>query len=374
MTTLLGEHPNKESMSQPILDRVYGCLIGGAIGDALGASVENWPYTKIREEYGKVDTFRAYDNPHAKGEPGTVTDDTVMRHYLCLAIAERNGRITPDEFAAILRKHLNQDRVWITEEIVLRKLAAGVNPWEAGRSNIPTGTAVMSIAPIGIINAANPRQAYQDGFNIASVNQDGVNRDTAATMAAGIAESFSPDASLDSVIDVMLSEAPDTVFRALDLSLGIANDSDTVDQFVERYYEELIDWRWPAVEWDRKLYYEGRVFSADSIESFPAVVGILSLCNGAVDRSIIEAASFGRDSDTIASLTGNVLGALHGADNIRDEWIEECESANTEFFDEVHGDQDVDFKIVSEWMVDALKNEHRRTVERERLLSRALSS
>jgi len=25
-----------------ILDQVYGCLIGGAIGDALGAPVEGW--------------------------------------------------------------------------------------------------------------------------------------------------------------------------------------------------------------------------------------------------------------------------------------------------------------------------------------------
>jgi len=25
-----------------ILDKVYGCLIGGAIGDALGAPVEGW--------------------------------------------------------------------------------------------------------------------------------------------------------------------------------------------------------------------------------------------------------------------------------------------------------------------------------------------
>jgi len=25
-----------------ILDQVYGCLIGGALGDALGAPVEGW--------------------------------------------------------------------------------------------------------------------------------------------------------------------------------------------------------------------------------------------------------------------------------------------------------------------------------------------
>jgi len=34
---------------------VYGCLIGGAIGDALGAPVEGWYYTEIREKFTNPD-------------------------------------------------------------------------------------------------------------------------------------------------------------------------------------------------------------------------------------------------------------------------------------------------------------------------------
>lgn len=29
-------------------DKIYGCLIGGAIGDAMGAPAEDWHYTDIR--------------------------------------------------------------------------------------------------------------------------------------------------------------------------------------------------------------------------------------------------------------------------------------------------------------------------------------
>lgn len=354
------------------MDRVYGCLIGGAIGDALGATVENWPYKRIQDEFGTVENFRAYDNPHAKGNPGSVTDDTVMSHYLCLAITEAEGRITPDEYADTLREHLNPDRVWITEEIALRKLAAGINPWDAGRENVPTGTATMSIAPIGIINAANPRQAYQDGHNIASVNQDKVNRDAAATVAAGIAEAVAPNASIESVIEVMRTHSSDIVFRAIDLAMGIADESETPNEFVEQFYDQLLDWRWPAVEWDREMYYEGRVFSADSIELLPAAIGILIICEGQTDRSIIEAASFGRDCDTIASLAGNITGALHGTESLRDEWIDKCEEANKEFFEEVHGNKDVGFKKVSGWMVDALENEQQRASSRAKALGELL--
>jgi hypothetical protein len=71
----------------------------------------------------------------------------------------------------------------------------------------------MAIAPIGIINAGNPDQAYQDGFNIAFVNQDDVNRDGAATLAAGIAAAFIPDATVASVVDFRLTDKKDRRIR-----------------------------------------------------------------------------------------------------------------------------------------------------------------
>lgn len=110
------------------------------------------------------------------------------------------------------------------------------------------------------------------------------------------------------------------------------------------------------------------VFSADSIEFLLAVIGILDLCDGDTNRSIVESASFGRDCDTIASVVGNITGALHGTDSIRNDWIEKCEAANSEFFEEVLGTNDVDFKRVSEWMVNALENERRRTKQRVEIL------
>ena len=82
-------------MAKDILDAVYGCLIGGAIGDAMGAPVEMMYYTDIREQYGKVDKFYQtrrrnsgdhYGEEGKEGPPGSISDDTTLRHYICLAI------------------------------------------------------------------------------------------------------------------------------------------------------------------------------------------------------------------------------------------------------------------------------------------------
>ena len=61
--------------SLSLYDRVYGCLLGGACGDALGAPVEFMTIEKIVECYG-VDGITEFDT--AYGGLGLVTDDTQM--------------------------------------------------------------------------------------------------------------------------------------------------------------------------------------------------------------------------------------------------------------------------------------------------------
>jgi ADP-ribosylglycohydrolase len=56
--------------------RVRGCVLGGAIGDALGAPVEFWPVERIRAECGE-DGVRDYLPADSTG-PAPITDDTQM--------------------------------------------------------------------------------------------------------------------------------------------------------------------------------------------------------------------------------------------------------------------------------------------------------
>ena len=353
-------------MAKDFLDAVYGCLIGGAIGDAMGAPVENWHYADIRERYGKVREFVAHD--HGAGLPGSVTDDSTLRHYMCLAIVRKGGRITPDDYARVWLEDLNPDRLFHTERIALEKLRLGMSPWETGHGQLLADAAIMSIAPVGIINAGDPAQAYQDAFNVASIHQDGIERDAAATAAAGFAAAFAPGASAASVIKAMEERGTQEVRRLVSMAMDLARNAGIVERFVERFYATMLDRSFPVPpgqEWEKD-----RSPGPTSREVLPAVVGIFYLCEGEANRCIVEGASFGRDADTIASVVGSLAGALRGAGAIREDWIEQCERANEEFFAEVEGDRQANFRRMATRLVEAAESEKRAIGERLEMLSR----
>lgn len=359
-------------MPTDIADAVYGCLIGGAIGDSLGAPVEGWTHRRIQQEYGTFEEFRQYYMPYSNTEPGTITSDTTMRHYLCLASVQNGGRVTPNEFADVLREHLNPDRVWVNEEIVVKKISAGMDPWDAGRGAIPDNKATSAITPVGVVNAGDPTQAYQDGFNIASMLQDRPHRHATATVAAGVAEAVSPDATIDSVVATMLDQSTGVVHRAIDIGLGFAEDADDPEDLVETLYDRFLDWRWPAVQWDREKYESGELMSASTLETLPAAVAVLALCEGDVNQSIVEGVNYGRDSDAVATVTGSLAGALRGADEIRDEWKAKVEDRNRDFFEELENDPDADFQSMADRLVTVLESEREKAALREETLTQIL--
>jgi ADP-ribosylglycohydrolase len=228
----------------------------------------------------------------------------------------------------------------------------------------------MAIAPIGIINAGNPAQAYQDGFNVAYVDQEGHNRDGAATMAAGVAAAFCPGATVDQVLATMQEHSSYLMRRAIELTMDLAVGSATVDEFAARYYDKMLDWSWPSPP--GQAWNKDHFFSGNTIELVPITMAILHLCRGDVNQSMIEAASFGRDCDTTASMAGCIAGALRGASAIRPDWIETLEKANQDFFGEVDGDPEANFYSMAKRLVEALRGEARAAQDRIGLLRQML--
>jgi ADP-ribosylglycohydrolase len=348
----------RPSVAQRLMDKVYGCLIGGAIGDAMGAPAEDWHYTDIRPTFGLINSFLPQPARSRDGAPGQITDDTSLRHYMCLAIIRKGGRITPDDYAKVWLTDLNPLRLFFTERIVVEKLKLGMNPWETGRGQPLADAAIMAVAPVGIINAGDPAQAFQDAFNLSSIHQDGVERDSAATAAAGFAAAFQHDATADSILDAMSEYSSFDTSRLVRIGRELAAETGSVDRFTEQFYLRFLDRsfpRPPAWVWDKD-----RTVSPTSREVLPIVAGLFALCEGRPKACISAGASFGRDADTIATVLGGLSGALCGASQIPQDWIEQSEAANVEFFREVSPDEHSDFKTTAAAMVGAMQAERDR--------------
>ena len=274
--------------------------------------------------------------------PGQITDDTTLRHYMCLAMIRKGGRITPDDYAKVWLNDLNPLRLFFTERIVLEKLKLGMNPWETGRGQPLADAAIMAVAPVGIINAGDPEQAFQDAFNLSSIHQDGVERDAAATAAAGFAAAFAIGATPTSVLDAMVRYSSFDTGRLVAIGRELAAETGDVDRFTEQFYLRYLDRsfpRPPAWVWDKD-----RTVSPTSREVLPIVAGLFELCGGEPAACISAGASFGRDADTIATVLGGLSGALSGASAIPADWIAQSEAANVAFFDEVSPDARSDFR------------------------------
>jgi ADP-ribosylglycohydrolase len=276
----------------------------------------------------------------------------VLRHYLCLAIIAAGGRVTPDDYARVWLERADPTRLFVTERIVLEKLKLGMNPWTTGRGLPAADAASMSIAPIGLINATDPAQAYQDAFIVASVHQDGFECEAAATLAAAVAAALAPRTTIEGVLETMRRYSSYEVRRLVVIATDVAAQSADADEFVERFYATMLDRSFPVPpgeSWDKD-----RTNSPTSREVLPAVVGLLLLCGGKPTESLIEGASFGRDADTIATIVGGVTGALHGATSVRPDWIAQCEEANHAFLQATDRDERASFRGTADRLVIAL--------------------
>lgn len=78
----------------------------------------------------------------------------------------------------------------------------------------------------------------------------------------------------------------------------------------------------------REAFYEKHLRSVicDSRETIPATLAIFYLSHGDPEKCILNGANFGRDADTIASMTGAIAGACCGVQGLPHSWVAQIEA------------------------------------------------
>jgi len=156
----------------PTRVQYQGCLVGQALGDALGFVVEGQPHTFCRryveERLGGGRIGGLGRGPFPLGQ---YSDDTQLARELLQSYAER-GRFDPEDYARRIAAIYSEGRIVgrgkATEEAA-KRLARGV-PWnEAGTPPPSAGNgSAMRAGPIGLLFYDKPdglvRAAHEQGF------------------------------------------------------------------------------------------------------------------------------------------------------------------------------------------------------------------
>ena len=292
-----------------LYDKVYGCLVGGLIGDAMGAPVEGWEYKKIIEAHGEVSDFS-----------GDGTDDSAIKLILCDAIIKNDGYVTADEFAeSFLRNRKYYNLFYTPVKNMFHKIEDKLElPVYAGMGNQQSSSSAMAISPMGIINACNPRQAALETYDVAGLIHAGTTtfcRDAACAMAAAVAEAMNPDSTVDSVIAASTAYlhriSSHIIIEYIDKIVNLAKSLNDYEKFREEIYENHL-----------------QSLICDSRETVPCALALFYLAGGNPEKAIIYGANFGRDADTIATMVGALSGAFSGVHGLRDEWVEKIKKNN----------------------------------------------
>lgn len=325
--------------------RVRAMLHGIALGDALGAPVEKLSAAEIRARYGRVTSLEArwhkmdlppeQRNFRVRGN-GIVTDDTLMTLALMQVYAEEKRHLdawdmasgmvrqiawTPRWIPEMQREAMLLDRVFYPEKwIFQRHQLANCDPRQGGIGNMVNCGAAMYIAPVGAVNACDPRAAYDEAIAFAAGHQESYGLEAAGVLAAAVAAAFIPGITIETIVETAIGLAKDGTRNAIadiaDLAPGLKGRDHA--EIVEAFHAAIAPYSPMGDDVNHSAAKAGRLSGAyqpsrlGSIEELPLALGFALVNGGDFRKSIEDGINSGRDTDSIGVMVGAILGALHG--------------------------------------------------------------
>jgi ADP-ribosyl-[dinitrogen reductase] hydrolase len=284
--------------SEPVDDlreRVVGCVLGLALGDALGAPFE------FRRRGEIPDPVPAFEKSWMGLARGHWTDDTAMARNLCRSLAERR-RLDPDD---VLRRHLD----WLATDPpdvgnLTRRVLGGIRdgvPDAAERyvsergPEISAGNgSVMYCAPLGAFRAARPELLVDEAPALSAITH--------------------------------WDERCRTACLAVTLAVAALVRGDGYREAVEHALRSVLD-REGGEELEYLVGEAGRARPIDGPDMgfalFTAGIGLQVAAEAPdFEAGLRRVVALGGDTDTNAAVTGALLGALHGREALPAAWLE----------------------------------------------------
>jgi ADP-ribosyl-[dinitrogen reductase] hydrolase len=279
-------------------DRYRGCLLGLAVGDALGAPVEFINRDEISLRYGVVREMLGGGWLDTK--PGEYTDDTQMALAIARSIAEL-GRVDPADIGARFVRWMESmpKDIGNTTLQSLGYLAAGV-PWDEagartaarkGDSGAGNGS-IMRTAPIGLACRNDPVELVRQSIDISRITH----ADPRCTWAC---------AALCQGIAALLGGSGDVLAAAVE---GIEEPE------VVATIEQAATIR------------RGEVRSGGYVLHTLSAALWAFVNHDTFEDIVVAAVNLGGDADSSGAVSGALAGARYGASAIPERWLSVLQS------------------------------------------------
>lgn len=331
-----------------INDRIRGSLIGEAIGDALGYPVEFLSWSNIQNKYGttgitRFDTTQWWSEDTSNNGVAIVSDDTQMTLFTANGILnsiKNEASVLPSICEAYIEWLLTQIRknkkgfnqCWIRELPRLNNLRAPGNTCINSLMDIMNGHepynnskgcgGVMRIAPIPLYGVVDNRMDIKETCLLAAKASELTHRHSLGYIPSAFVAYLIYRLAQDEhpTKESYRTYIKEGLFLISDM---YPNHRDTVGEFIL-----LVDRAvYLAKEADDDVnnieYYLGRGWVAEE------TVAIAIYCSLAhfddFERAIIAAVNHSGDSDSTGAVTGNILGAAIGYENLPRFYKEDLE-------------------------------------------------
>ena len=307
-------------------NRVRGCLFGGAIGDAMGYRVEFKGLGSIRFSYGEA----GIQEPEETDGYYVVSDDTQMTLFTFEGLIRGLGQSDETILEEIRLAYVDwlatqeaPDISWhprgnIYHNKRLWHLRAPGNTCTSATRNGAHGTptdpinnskgcgGVMRSAPMGLIESWTPRQAFDMGCRIAA-------------MTHGHPSGYLSAGALSCLVRLLLDgeQLRDAVGQTLPLLGESFEGEETIVALLKVL--ELLQLEIGASECVAQLG-EGWVG-----EEALAIGVYAALKASSFQDALVISANHEGDSDSTASIAGQLFGAWHGVECIPEKWIEKLD-------------------------------------------------
>lgn len=326
----------------PRRSRVLGAFLGGAVGDALGAPLEFWSRTEIDVAFGPRG-LRDFVPLH--GTVGAITDDTQLtlftaeallrvrvqshnyrRSYPPLIIRNAYRRwLLTQRHIGPKPEHLDTARGWLLDvpelwverspdRTVMTALKRDVLGTPEDRINDSRSSmSVARVAPAGMFPQDSP---FRLGCEVAAITHG----HPTAYVAGGV------------LAEIVFHLMGGTGIRDA-ITAATARAQPVVGQ------REVCDWIRRGMKRADEIRYAGVVPTWDDVEQIGrgwtahealALAVFCAMCypeptSESFEAAVCLAVNHSGDSDTVGSLTGQLLGLMHGHEIIPARWLEQLQ-------------------------------------------------